>query len=691
MPFTQDSRLLSLTTPLGANALIPVSFSGAEHISQPFAFTLEMISEDSAIKAKDIIGQAVDVGIRLDDGSQRQFNGIVSRFVAGERHSSGLRSYFAELVPWFQLLTLYNDCRIFQAKNAKAIIEEVFQSRGFSDFEINTTRSFRDREYTVQYRESDFAFVCRLMEEEGIYYFFKHESGKHTMVLGDANSTFSACPEANARYIESGANENHLYDWSQQFELIPGKWVQQDYNFTKPSTNLMTNTSTVVDAPEIKDFEQYDYPGLYAAKGDGDGLTRVRMEEEEAQYNIVTAAGNYRSFCAGGTFTLDEHSIDSETGKSYLITSISHHARDNSFELNQGGGHQYQNSFQCIPDSVVFRPRSVTPKPVVKGPQTALVVGPSGEEIHVDEYGRIKVQFHWDRVGEKNENSSCWLRVSQQWAGKKWGAIFTPRIGHEVIVSFLEGDPDQPIVTGSVYNAENMPPYDLPANKTQSGWKTRSSKDGGTSNYNEIRFEDKKGSEELYIHAEKDQNNVVENDETTEVGNDRTENVAKNETITIGDNRTESVGKNESISIGENRSEDVGKNETVSIGENQTLSVGKNRTVDVGKNETISIGDSQTISVAKDQNEDIGKAVSLTIGDKRTTQVGKDDMLDVGKKYTLVAADEITLKTGKASIVMKKDGTITIKGKDIKIEGTGKINVKASKDVVLKGSKVLAN
>jgi len=696
---TQEGKFVSIKTPLGENTLLLTTFSGEESISRPFRFQLEMLSTDHAIKAKDIVGKKVDVSILLSDGSTRVFNGHIMRFIGGPVNPSGKRIYHAEMVPWFQLLTLCNDCRIFQNMDVKAIIEQVFNDRGFSDFEIIANRSFKQREYTAQYRESDFQFVNRLMEEEGIYYFFTHQDGKHTMVLADAVSGYKACIESEAHFYDGGHSGDQLTEWAHEYNLIPGKWAQTDYNFTTPSTDISTTIDSVVDLPDIKNFEQYDYPGLYENRGDGDGLTKIRIEEEEATHDIVSSSGTYRTFAAGSKFTLATHEISSEQGKEYVITTISHFARDGSYELGEGGGREYNNNFQCIPSSVPFRPQQVTRKPYVQGPQTAVVVGPSGEEIYTDEYGRIKVQFHWDRVGKKDENSSCWLRVSQQWAGKQWGAIFLPRIGHEVVVSFLEGDPDRPFVSGCVYNADNMPPYELPANKTQSGWKTRSADGGSTSNFNELRFEDKKGSEEVYIHAEKDQNNVVENDETTNVGHDRTEDVGNDETITIGNNRTESVGKDETISIGSNRSESVGKNETISIGENrsedvgknETISIGANRTVDVGKNETISIGDEQSITVGKGQTIDVGKAQALTIGDKRTTQVSKDDTLDVGKKLTIVAGDQITLKTGSASIIMKKDGTITIKGKDIKLDGSGKINIKASKDVIIKGSKVTAN
>ena len=677
--FTQQGKSISISSPLGDDVLLLQMFSGTEYISRPFNFKLELLSNDTTIEPAQLVGKNVDVKIRLGDMSDRVINGVIRQFVAGPIQQNGMRLYIAEMVPWFQLTELNHDCRIFQNMDVKAIIEEVFQSKAYTDFEINTQRSFREREYCVQYRETDFEFVSRLMEEEGIFYFFSHEEGKHTMVLGDTSSNYVDCSENEAEYYTAGRRGDNLNQWEHQYSLITGKATQTDYNFKTPSTDISTNVDSIVDLPGIDAYEQYDYPGLYENRGDGDGLTKTRIEEKEVEYNIVHAAGSYRSFSPAGKFTLTRHEISGEQGKSYVITSVSHHARENSYDVNQSGSHDYYNSFQCIPDDVVFRPQRTTRIPFVRGPQTAVVVGPSGEEIYTDEFGRIKVQFHWDRVGENDENSSCWLRVSQQWAGKKWGAIFLPRIGHEVVVSFLEGNPDRPLVTGCVYNAENMPPYDLPANKTQSGWKTRSTKEGGTANFNELRFEDLKGSEEIYIHAEKDQNNHVENDETTFVGHDRTEEVGNDETITIGNDRTENVGNDETITVAANRTESVGKNESISIGENRSENVGKNEDINIGKNRTEQVGDNETISIGKNQEMTVGKNQTESVGDNRELQVGKNDTLNVGKKLSVVVGDEISFKCGKSVIVMKKDGKIQITGKELNIKMSGNIKMKGAK------------
>ncbi len=650
MALKQKERLLSLSTPLGGDALVLTAFSGREELSRLFSYQLDLISDNNAIAAKDIVGKIVTWSIKLKDGT-RYFNGFVCRFYAGDEQH-GRRNYRAEVVPWLWFLTRTADCRIFQNKTVKDIIEQIFHDLGFSDFETAQVKgSHPKREYCVQYRETDFNFVSRLMEEEGIFYFFKHESGKHKLVLGDQKGAYADCVEKEVDYppdIGSRAIEDCLTSWEHQYQFRTGKWAQTDYNFQTPSTSLMTNVNSLVALPGIDKFEVYDYPGQYGVKGDGNALTKLRMEEEEASYDVVSATSLCKSFTPGGKFKIRQHRASSEEKKSYVITTIEHRAVEpTSYETGSDDParpeRDYTNRFTCIPEAVTFRPARTTPRPVVHGVQTAVVVGPGGEEIYTDKYGRVKVQFFWDREGKKDEKSSCWIRVSQNWAGKNWGSVFNPRIGQEVIVDFLEGDPDQPIIVGRVYNAEQMPPYDLPAEQTKSTIKSRSSPGGSPDNFNEIRFEDKKGHEQVYIHAEKNQDIEVENDETHGVGHDRQKTIDHDETTHVKHDRTETVDNDETITVHANRTETVDKDE------------------------------------------------SITIGGNRTETVGKDDSLTVAKNLTITAGDQISLTTGSASIVMKKDGTITIKGKDITLNGSGQITGKASKDIILKGQKILQN
>jgi type VI secretion system secreted protein VgrG len=768
MPLNQSNRLIRMTKgPLGPDEVVVTSFSGREAISRPFDFEIEFISTRLDLRPGAIIGKELTIELdRRDKDSRplapRYFHGYVNRFAAGEvvfkdpgEHK--YRHYRAGLVPWLWFLTKAARCYLFfpekDDKSIFEVIEAVFD-RAKSDLHVDPVSDLkgigdlrsRKVKHCVQYRETDFNFVSRTMEQYGVFYYFKFEDGKHTLVL-DMKKNYPACEEAEVMFPRVSGPQpagDHISDWQHGYQFVSGKWSHTDYNFETPSTSLKASVPRLpsVDLPQCEKYEIYDYPGEYAVQPDGETGARVRQEEEEVQHDGVDGGSALRTFTAGHKFKLtahpDEDSV-SEHDKSYLLTSVTHSASQPSDDTAESSGASYHNSFTCIADSIQYRPERSTPRPVISGVQTAVVVGPAGEEIYTDKYGRVKVQFHWDRIGSKNENSSCWVRVSQPWAGKAWGGVTIPRIGQEVIVEFLEGDPDRPIITGRVYNNEQMPPYELPANMTQSGIKSRSSKGGDAANFNEIRFEDKKGEEQVFLHAEKNQDIEVENDETHSVGHDRkktidndettlvkhdrtetvdndetitvhgkrTETVDKDETITIHGNRTETVDKNETITIHGARSETVDKDETIAIhgaraetvDKNETIAIKGARTETVDKDETITIHGARTETVDKNETiaikgartEKIDKDETHGVTGGRTTSIGKDDKLSVGKNLVVTAADSISITTGSASITMKKDGTIVIKGKDIKIEGSGKINVKASSDVVIKGSKVGIN
>ncbi len=719
MAMKQATRVLSLKTPLAENELVMTGFSGNEEMSRLFRFQLDMISDNNGIKAADIVGKNITFNIKLADGSQRYFNGFVNRFLAGDEDDQGRRDYRAEVVPWLWFLTQTADCRIFQNTTVPEIIEQIFMDLGFSDFELDIRGSHKKWEYCVQYRETDFNFVSRLAEQEGIFYYFRHANGKHVLVLADQKNAYKDCPEKEVDYprdVGVGAYviEDHITSWEHRYDFCTGKVAHTDFNFETPSTNLMTNTNTLIKLPDVKKYEIYDYPGEYLKKPDGESEIKVRMEEQEVEHDMVAASSLCKTFTPGGKFKIRKHHCATEEGKSYVVTSITHLAHEpTAYETGSPGGQEYSNNFSAIPESVVFRPARITPKPLVSGVQTAIVVGPAGEEIYPDKYGRVKVQFHWDREGRKDENSSCWMRVSQVHAGKGFGGIDIPRIGEEVIVDFLEGDPDRPIIIGRVYHAENMPPFGLPGGKNISGLKSNSTKGGG--GYNEFVLDDTKGNELIRVHGQFDMDSTIEHDLREHVLNDRSRDVTNNETILIGNdqtshikaNRTETVDKDETITIHGNRTETVDKEEKITIGGGRTenvakeekITIGGGRTESVGKDEKISIGGGRTESVAKDEkisigggrSESVAKDETVTVSGGRTHSVGKDDSLSVGKNLVVTAADSISLTTGQASIVMKKDGTISITGKDITITGSGQITGKASKDMVLKGKKILQN
>jgi len=704
-------RLVTINTPLGP-ALQFNRLDGRDGLSRNGEYRVTALSRRGDIKADELLGHPVSVIVTTPHGGKREFNGLAAAFFQLGQ-TGRFHQYLIVVRPWTWLLTRTSDCKIFQDKTVRQIIEAVLADHPYADFAFELTASYQPWHYCVQYRESDFNFLARLMEQEGIHFFFRHKDGKHTLIIADGAHAHVAAPDyarvlfrepeaAAARQIEG------IRDWSHGCEIQPTRFVQRDFNFEKPRADLQADAAP---ARPLKHqyqakFDVFDYPGEYEERSEGQRLAAIRVEEMRHQFDRFDGEGNAAGLGSGGLFTLFDHPRDDQN-QEYLIVSADYAVEESPLESELSHTELFRIRLQAIPSAQHFQAPRITPKPIVQGPQTAIVVGPSGDEIHTDKYGRVKVQFHWDRYGTHDQNSSCWVRVSHPWAGKNWGMIAIPRIGQEVIVEFLEGDPDRPIITGRVYNADQMPPWTLPTHMTQSGILTRSTKDGTFNNANAIRFEDKKGEEELWIHAEKNQLIEVENDETHTVGHDRSktighdettqvkhnrsETVGNNETISIGNDRTESVGHNENVSIAENRSLNVGANASTSIGANHNLSVGANESHDVGANRSRAVAKDETVDIGENLSETVGKNVTVSIGENQSLSVGKDSKSKIGKKYFLEAGDEITLKTGDASITMKKDGTITIKGKDITIQGSGKIGVKASGDVVVKGSKIANN
>lgn len=517
-------RVIEITTPLGKGVLLFHSLSAREELGRLFEFRIDVLSERSDIDPDKLLGRNVTVSLQLLDGAIRHFDACVTRFACVGIDGPHLR-YRITGRPWLWFLTRSADCRIFQNKSVPDILKEVFSRYGCAVFALDRlTGSYLPREYCVQYRETDFNFVSRLMEEEGIHYWFAHGEGRHTLVLADspgAHDSFPGheeipfVPEDTALWAE----QECISEWGFSWEVQPGAYALDDFDFEKPGVELLQQTQHARPWAESA-HAIYDYPGEYRNKGDGENSVRIRLEELQAQVQLIEGGGNTRGIAVGHVFRLSGHRRDDQNRK-YLISASHIEAVANAYSSASGKGASFHCRFNCIASDLPFRTPRNTPKPVVHGLQTAIVVGPAGEEIHTDKYGRVKVHFHWDRQGRSDENDSCWIRVAYPWAGKNFGMMSTPRIGHEVLVEFLEGDPDRPLITGSVYNAEQMPPWELPGRKTQSGIRSHSTREGAPANFNEIRFEDEKGKEEVYVHAEKDMNVVVENCATLKVGFDK--------------------------------------------------------------------------------------------------------------------------------------------------------------------------
>jgi type VI secretion system secreted protein VgrG len=705
-------RTIEVIPPKEAGTLLFDHMTGGETLGQPFEFHLDLLSKNGDIPIPSVLGKSFSVMVSRGSQLPRWFNGIVSRFALAGWTGEHFR-YETTLRPLLWLLGHTSNCKVFQNTTVPDLVMKIFSANGITAKKQLGRSSYQSWEYLVQYNETDFNFVSRLMEREGISYYFTHEQDKHTLVLIDSLTVhdevkgYATIPFSMATEHASDMSVlEHINELSSSLEIEPGTYTAKEFDFEKPRAPLLSTTSS----PNPHDHAQaelFEYPGHYLDTAERDDYTKRRLGEQQLDYEQIRGSGDSAGITPGFRFALTDHPSSSQN-RAYLVTGASYTLTSN---LHVTGGDDtgpdFLCSFSAIDNKRAYYVPVTTPKPIVPGPQTAIVVGPKGEEIWTDKYGRVKVQFHWDRVGQKDEKSSCWVRVSQLWAGPKWGGIHIPRIGQEVIVDFLEGDPDRPIVTGRVYNGDNMPPYDLTANQTQSGIKSRSTKGGGPSNFNELRFEDKKGSEHVYLQAEKDlqiyvkndesrlvdhdRTKHVKNDETTNVDHDRTETVGNNETISIKGNRTETVTKDESITISGGRTENVTKDESVTISGNRTLSVAKNDSTSVSGNQDLSVTKNQTVSVDGARTLSISKDDTISVNGKRSVSIGKDESIEIGKKLNISVADEITIVTGDASINMKKNGDITIKGKNITLDGSGKINVKASGDVIIKGSKVTQN
>ncbi len=651
------NRLFNLSSPF-SDALRFERLTGREAVSELFEFELTGSSEERGLAPTAALGQPFTVEFEVEGGDKRFLNGQCVAFRSVGR-SGRKHLYRATLRPGLWYATRRTDYRIFQKMTVVDIVKDVLGAYPFA-VKWLTAGSYSPWNYCVQYRETDANFVMRLLEQEGLWFWFEHAAGEHTLVITDHIGLASPFP--NYESIEfyphdiSVPDKDHLSFWADAGQVTSGKYVARDYNFIMPSTDLTTDDLLPGSHPHAN-YEIFDFPGEYENLGEGLPFAKVRMEELHAGHLRAACEGRARGVAPGRLFSLAKHAVG-RYNREYLVLACDYQFADNDYDGSGGSSAvEVQISAEVHPTDQPYRPARRTPKPLTSGPDSAVVTGPAGQEIHTDEYGRVKVQFHWDRYGKKDENSSCWIRVSHPWAGSGFGGVHIPRIGQEVIVDYLNGDPDQPLIVGRVYNSMQPHPWGLPAAATQSGFLTRSTLGGNYETANALRFEDKRGEEQVWLHAERNQDIEVENDETHWVGRDRaktidrdetnhikrdrTETVDNNETITVHNDRKERVDHNETISIGDNRSEDVGKNESVSIGDNQTHSVGKNRTRSVGDNESVTVGGNRLRAVGAAESISIALAQSLNVGVSRSTQIGVSDATNVGISHTL--------KVGKSS------------------------------------------
>jgi type VI secretion system secreted protein VgrG len=677
--YTQDGRPLRVDTELGDDVLLLNGLNGLEAISMPFSFQLDVLSVFPDIDPLAVLRTAVAISLRLPDGNDRVIHGIVSRFAQlGMRDD--LVYYRAEVVPWLWFLSLSRESRIYQEMTVPDILEQVFKRAGYADFEFRLTRTPPERPYCVQYRETHLDFISRLLEEEGLFYFFEHSGDRHVLVVADYNGSGVAIEGGEQlRFAPDGRAEGgSVSQLEREHRVHSGRVELRDYDALKPAVRLHATLGE-------DDEELYDYPGQYQTRDHGDRIARLLLEAEEADRQVVRGESDSAGLAPARHFTLRDHYRKDANGK-YFITQVQHHAHAGEYRAwDRKAALTYHNEFLAIPHATPYRPPRRTPRPVIQGTQTAVIVGPKGEEIYVDRHGRVKVQFHWDREGQRDENSSCWIRVATPWAGKGRGVVFLPRIGDEVVVGFEEGEPDRPLIVGSVYNGDNPTPWELPENQTQSGVRSRSSKEGGTENFNEIRLQDKEGQEQIYIHAERNLRVNVEANERRTIGGHSASDVhGARRTFVRGELPVSGDGDDDSddsggaggsgtswVDFGSSWATNTSAGEYLEVDEDYFVYVGKSEVHQVENYGLIVRGDKQlTVVETGDQDLQIHRGdqkVELGAGNQEITLLRGDRTVKAGK-ITETAMKGIELKVGASSIKIDHSG-ITISGPVVKLEG----------------------
>lgn len=666
MPKLTTSNRMFFLTPkeYAEDDLLIEEMSGQEGVSKLFEFRLKLLSEKSDIEPVKIIGKSAILRIETFDtdhsGGERHWNGYVSRFaITGTLPASGTQDqdiycYECDIVPWFWFLTQNEDCRIFQDKSVPDIISTIFEEFAFDDYKMELNENYPTLEYCTQYNETSFDFISRLLERDGIYYYFRHdesEESRHILVFTDNKSGNPKLVPSTIPFHHSGraGSSDAIRKLLSDQQLRTRKTTLADWDYHTPSA-LSENTPTLLDIGADIGTERYRYYGGFDSQRSspsGRNLTRILMESDEASHHIYSGESQIRELIPGYVFDLEDHPRDA-FNRSYMVLGVQH--RGNNNLLGNFDGAKYRNTFTLSPNEHTYRPPQLTPRGLVRGPQTATVVGAPGNEIYADNMGRIKVRFPWDRkVSQRRTNTpddkaSCWVRVAQLWAGNGYGTVFTPRVGMEVVVDFLEGNPDRPLVVGCVYNGRNQSAIDHSQHPTRSTIKTLSSKGGG--GFNELRFEDKKGDEEIFLHAQKDLQ--------LRTGNNRTENIGTDSNLTIGKNRLESIGENADITVGKNQTHSVGMNQAITVGQEHYLTIGTNQHVHAGTNMALTAG----------MNTDVSAGVNAAI------TAGANLNLHGGANVVIEAGAMLSLKAGGSSILLTSAG-LMINGTMVMINSGG--------------------
>lgn len=674
-----------ITVQLPVEGLLFWKLSGREALSESFTLNLQVLGTDARIERSALLGKSATLIIPTQTLARpRYLNGKITRVAVSAVELSGTRYavYQLTLEPDLWPMKRDRNLRIFQEQTVPQIVQTLFGEYQVN-VENNLTGSYRNWDYCVQYQESSFDFISRLMELEGIAWHVRHEADKHTIVLTDAVAQykpFSGYEFISYHQTPSGGttSEEGISQWALTDSVTPGLYSLDDYDFRKPNAWLFQARQNP-QSPSPGTIDVYDWPGRFVEHGHGEFYARIRQERWQVEHQQTQGTATAMGIVPGSTFQLTNAAFFSDAGE-YLVTGAEYEFEENRYASGPDSATIHRTTFSVIPASVVFRPEQKTPWPRTGGPQTAKVVGPKGESIWTDRYGRVKVKFHWDRLAKGDDTSSCWVRVSSAWAGQGFGGVQIPRVGDEVVVDFINGDPDRPIITGRVYNEASMPPWALPAAATQMGFMSRS-KDGSPDNANALRFEDKPGQEQLWLHAERNMDTEVENDETHDVGSNRTKTVGKDETSHIKQNRTRTVDGNETVTVGQDRSKTINGNETTTIQQNrtetvkgnETLSVDQNRdetitgnhTTTVKSNNTGTVEGKQTLTVIQDRTRTVQGNEKVSVQQNRAVQVTGNQTLDVtGNRHVTVNSNEVRTIAQKQDVTIGAGRTLSITGGD---------------------------
>jgi type VI secretion system secreted protein VgrG len=692
-PFTQDRRLFRLEAPWGnwGDRVLLDRLHGFEGLSMPFRFTLDLLAERDGLALDEPLGRPVQVLLESEAG-ERRFAGHVVGFnrTGGD---GGFAFYQAVLAPWTEFLAHRANCRIFLGETLPGLLHKLFAEYGaLARWESRLAEAdYPPMPQCTQYRETDWAFVSRLLEAHGVHYHFRFDRQGHTLVLADDSRAAEPLPVRDRIPFRTEPGEpgrDAIDRWQPGQVLTASAWAVQSSDFKDPRNTEVPRRASGARPGAVPELERYEHQGAFAYRDPEDGgrLAQLRLEEEEARAQVCTGAGTCRHLACGHAFQLALAAEDSaERDHRYLVTGVSHDGANNYREPL--GQPQYRNRFTCIPLRVPFRPPRSTPRPVMRGPQTATVVGPPDEEIFCDRYGRVRIQFPWDREGRFTEASSCWVRVATPWAGDRFGLAAVPRVGHQVLVDFLEGDPDRPIIVGHAWDELHLPPWELPEHRTRTGLCTRSSPGGDREHGSVLCFEDRKGAEEVWLHAERDQRLEVEHDESHRVEHDRSKRVGRDETLEVGRDRAGRVVRDETLRVGRDRTLAVGNDERLAVAGSQELTVGRTQSIQVGagKTETVGLGSLENVGGAKALN--VGGAYQVTVGGGKNETVGLGSFEEVGGEkasevrgaYRIQAGEQLEITVGRSRLTLAADGVITLAGTELVLAGTKRVRIEGQR------------